>query len=233
MNEYLILIYSMNIAILFSGRIIGFETTLPLYHEHIFKNNNVHIFIAHNSYNKEDLEAIQKNYSNVHIISELYVIPDDYKYVYSQSQVDPKGYYFLSMWYNRNKACEMMNKYSIDNNIDFDCVISARLDALVESYKLSEIHEGILYVPSDNHFGGLNDHIAIGTMNTINTYCNCYNFLSTVRSSYDRNIRADDKNTNPENILNNYINTTKLTLKKIPLNYYLLKDRHIHNKDRR
>lgn len=214
----------MNIAILFSGRIIGFQRSLPLYEKHIFKNNNVHIFIAQNSYNKEELDSIKKHHSNIHIISELYLIPDDYKNVYSHPNADPNGYYFLSMWYNRNKAYEMMKTYSIDNNIHFDCVISARLDLLIDSCELTNIEEGVLYVPHEYHYGGLNDQIAFGTMNTMNIYCSLYNNVL--------NIKKPDIN-GPERILNAYIHTTGLSIKHIPVNYNLLNGRHIHNKDRR
>jgi hypothetical protein len=210
----------MNIAVLFSGRIYGFEESILLYKEHIFKGNNIHIFIAHNSYNTEDL-SILSNYENIHVKSELFNMPDNPPVKYSHENVDPNGYYFLSMWYHRNIAYKMMKEYTIKNNITFDCVISGRTDMIIyNSLELTMPLENTLYIPSHSHYNGLNDQFSYGTMKTMEIYCDLYNKISS------------DSQSNPETYLKSYINSTDLIVNMINIEYDLMRGRHRYNSQR-
>ena len=210
----------MNIAVLFSGRIYGFEQSILLYKEHIFKGNNVQIFIAHNAHNTEDL-SVFSNDENIHVKSELFKMPDNPPVKYSHEIVDPNGYYFLSMWYHRNIAYEMMKEYAIKNNITFDCVISGRTDMIIyNTLELTMPLENTLYIPSHSHYDGLNDQFAYGTMKTMEIYCDLYRKISTVPQR------------NPELQLKSYINSTDLIIMTIELKYELMRGRHRYNSQR-
>lgn len=211
----------MNIAILFSGRIFGFSESIEKYKEYLFGNNLVHIFIGHNSYNTEDLSILDK-YDNVHVISKLYEIPEERPIIYSHSRVDPRGYYILSMWYHRCIAYEMMKEYSIHNNIKFDVVISARSDSIVCSGINLEIPDkNTIYIPDHSDYGGLNDQFAYGNMDSMEIYCKLY-----------KNINGETPPM-PEILLDNYIKSRNINIKRIKLNYYLCNNRHIYNKERK
>lgn len=207
----------MNIAILFSGRIFGYEKTIESYKEHIYKENT-HIFIAHNAYNPEDLSIFNSS-KNIHVTSELYVMPESPPIRYSNPGTDPNGYYLSSMWYNRNLAYKMMKEFSLKNNIKFDIVISARLDALIKSPLITPVEENTIYIPNNEDHGGLNDQFAYGTMDIMEVYCNLYNNVKTVTPG-------------PETLLKDYIKTTGINIKRIDLVYQLLGDRHLYNNER-
>lgn len=210
----------MNIAILFSGRIIGFSESIEKYKEFILADNTVHIFIGHNSYNTEDLTVLNA-YKNIHIVSKLYEMPDERPIIYSRWPVDPRGYYLSSMWYHRCLAYEMMKEYSINNNISFDVVISARTDSIITSkFNIDPPDENTLYIPNHSDYHGVNDQFAYGTMDSMEVYCNLY-----------KNVKMETSG--PEILLKDYLKSTNLNIKRIQLLYYLCNNRHIYNKERR
>ena len=198
----------MNIAILFSDKISGFQRSIQKYREYIFENNPVHIFIAHNSCNNEDLSFL-KAYANVHAFSGVYKMPDDGPITYLESYSDPTGYYLSSMWYHRYLAYKIMKDYSIINNVKFDIVISATTGLIITStFNIYLPHENTIYIPNNSDYDGINDKFAYGSMNSMEIYCNLYKNVKT-------------RTRRPEILLNDYLMSTGININRIELNYYL------------
>ena len=208
----------MKVAVLFVGRIFGFEKTIPYYLNGLFGDADVDIFVAHNAYNKEDIDLLKSMSEKIHATSELYELPGDPP-IKGTHPTDPRGYYNNSKWYNLHKVYTMMKDYSETNSVHYDCVVVGRTDAEVFHLKINPVcKENTLYIPNFCDCGGIHDQMAWGKMEVMKIYCDLYTKVNTKSIG--------------EIILKEYLNTTTLTIQRVDFTFKLMPGRHIHNPER-
>jgi len=208
----------MKVAVLFSGRIFGFIKTVPYYLDGLFGDAEVDIFVAHNAYNKEDVELLKSISNKIYVSSELFVLPDDPP-IKGSHPTDPRAYYNNSSWFNKYKAYQIMKAYSEANSIHYDCIFVGRTDAEILDMKINPTcKKNTVYIPNFCDGVGIHDQIAYGDMEAMKIYCDLYTKMNTQSLV--------------EIVLKEYLNTTTLNIERINFTFTLMSGRHIHNPER-
>lgn len=107
----------------------------------------------------------------------------------------------VCMFINRNRLFTAFKEYCKENCIHYDFIVVYRCDILTLypiDFTSFSSDDDILYIPNINHSGGLNDFLAIGTMNSIEKYCNLILY-------YDKILSITDRRDSNETILYNYL----------------------------
>lgn len=177
---------------------------------------NIDIFASLNEdYNEKfikDINPLKYNF-------EKYILPDKYTNVtFSHESTKPQN--MCSMFYHNKKAFELIEAYSIDNNINYDIIIKFRPDFMVDNLPLiCKIDTNSVYTPNHSIFGwpGINDMMAFGDYNSMKIYSNCYDYIDTY---INNNIRF-----HPETILRHHLDTNLININEIDYQYSLDPDR--------
>lgn len=208
----------MKIAILFSGRISCFQRSYPNIMENIVQGNDVDFFI---SYSK-DIDINETN-AFLETFEPKAFMESDEKYFY----VNPiyhssrnKWENVMCMYLNRKNVKTLFKKYMEDHQIEYDLVLSYRVDYWIHSklnlqQLVNKSNEGFLSIPAGNNYQGLNDQMAIGNMNTIIQYLSVYDALPHLLQRFGT--------LNPEIILQNYVKLKKIKLFRFPLETKILR----------
>lgn len=76
----------------------------------------------------------------------------------------------LSMFYHNAMATRMI----VESGVPYDCVVKYRPDIvrkdLPDAMAAPDLQHGVLYFPDCNHWGGMNDQVAWGTLPTMIAY---------------------------------------------------------------
>jgi len=201
------------IAIYFSGRIKSYQ------------NNIDNLINIKNKYNPVFFISINENEESEDIkkFCGIFNITDKQKYfeklneptfLHKYPKRDEVVYYnTYSMWYHNNKAYELIEQYSKDNNIQFNIVLKYRADIKVP--KLIEFEnplDNTIYIPEGNDWvDGLNNDMAYGNMDVMKK------FSSLVNSIED--ICKKGVIFHPETIFKTYINDLNIIIKRFPYSY--------------
>lgn len=202
----------MKIAILFSGRILGFEKSYQNIMNNIVQGNEVDFFI---SYPKDsdinEMNAFLERFEP----KEFMKSDEEYffvKHVYRKTR--GSWHNVMCMYLNRKNVIELFKKYVEENDINYDLVISYRIDYWIHSkLNLQELvnksKEGFLCIPDGNDYFGINDQMAICNMNMMIEYMSVYNSLEYLLDRY--------KLLDPEVLLKRYIEYKKMKVFRFPL----------------
>ena len=176
----------MKIAILVNGRIRGFDKCYESIFKNVIKDHDVDIFLGHNSKNKDDdLVLFQKIYSekakHIEIIdSDIDIDHYEKKYPHNCSKV-LNGHNMIYQYYCLYEAFQIMEKYSKDNDVNYDVVIYLRVDfnfiTPIPEDLLKECKANTVYVPNFNDHTGLTDCFALGNFATMKKYCSSMSYL--------------------------------------------------------
>ncbi len=171
-----------HIAVLISGRLkCHEECLLPQLRTFLIHNQEVWIdvFLAINDAKEKELEYTRM--MDVPFISgincENFECPESYLN-HPRKNKETNAYNCLSMFYNNKKVFKMMTDFALENNINYDIVLKYRPDISnnprLPLYKNVEIKENTIYIPDKYHWGGINDQIAFGDLESMQKYCNVF-----------------------------------------------------------
>lgn len=110
-----------------------------------------------------------------------------------------------SMYYSIYKANELKKDWENKNNIKFDVVYRIRSDIeLLNEHDLPRktIQPNTLYVPANDHHGGLNDQFAFGDSPSMDLYSSCFLNIKNIKDEF-----GSANPHNSESLLIKYITT--------------------------
>jgi len=238
----------MKIALCFSGAIRDFDTCIASIKKYLIQDCDTDIFlhlwefksdndINHNfkwrkdTCSKDRIIKLLKpksyvidNYDNDwenKIISESGINTEKFK-----TDADKNyGYNCCSMYYKIRECFKLAEKYSQENNINYDLYIRARLDFIWEDYiKWDEFMPNKLYLIKDRYATQskivTNDKFFAGSYDIMKNMCNIFNYL---KSYQDKNIQIEGQTINNRHILANKFDYTFIGHKNT---YYKCMGRH-------
>jgi hypothetical protein len=205
----------MRVAILFSGRINNNIDKYNNYINKLVQNNSVDLFVCHSKTDRKDIITdFIELYKPKKIIenNETFIDLTDYPRVYGT-----RIYNVLYMFENRLTLFKTFNDYVIENNVDYDIIISTRADIwlynTIDFGSLKNfVDNEMLCIPNTKlDSGGINDQMAIGNYNTISIYLQLYtSFFDILKSGVILH---------PETILANYLNSIKQNIMRFEIDY--------------
>jgi hypothetical protein len=159
----------MKIAILFSGRIYKYKENYENIMKCIGQGHDVDFFLSSSPELNEDIEDFRKLYNPVSIIHEPIIYNDITGYKKWDSV---NGHNVMCMYINRKRVVNALKLHIFDTGIVYDWVISTRLDtyndALMDYSQFNR--PNTLYIPEGYDWGGMNDQMAIGKIDTMDLY---------------------------------------------------------------
>ena len=175
----------MRIAILFTGRVKGFENCEEKFKQFILESiktqgHTYDIFLSHNKMNKEDnVETFVKNYNVVAWNSKFLDLSWIEKNVIIPEQYEHICYNSLFMFYHWNDVFEIMETYSKEKNINYDLIMYARADMIPEKPLLlpTVYNDKIVYTTKRANTNLLNDQFIIGNFYTMKEIMSIFNYL--------------------------------------------------------
>jgi hypothetical protein len=208
----------MHIALLIYGRINQFRDNYVNIFNRIGKEHVVDVFLSSdNSINSELNEFIElykpKKYCNDkikhHSKLRTYLSLEKHKINY-------QGIYNIECHYiNKKRVFSLLESYSTEASISYDCVISTRIDLdFLTPFNLINPLDNTIYIPNHYDFvqNGINDQIAYGNMNTMSKYMNIYD---TIFYLLDNNLTIP----HPETMTLSNIHYHNLNVVRVPISY--------------
>jgi len=195
----------MKVAILFAGRITGYEKVIHRIKDMV-KMYNMKAYCSLNE--PENSEYIDKFRMDLGIESknmniEETVYPsnlDSYNWMRGTKYNN-----VYSMFYHENKAFSLLERDAKINNIHYDCILYYRADMKAyDKLILQRPRENTVYIPSDKDYHGINDRMAYGDFTTMKKYCSLINSFDDLCSNLT--------NINPEKVLKLYLDKSQLSI---------------------
>ncbi len=221
----------MKLAVFLSGRITRYEDCImPILEQCPY---DVDLFISINSveceYNTNMKHNLQKWLRDCCIEPFSMPVPwnHNHPHNYGYQRIDTTyiPYNQMSMFYNDYKCIQMIETYSRNHNVHYDCVMKLRADMFAFEWPdLSDVKEDeeCLYsvVPQMSFIShGLfpveivSDAWVWGTMNTMRIYCNTYEFVKFMLNEQNGNYYINFEDCVTDNV---YYNALPVIYKKMP-----------------
>jgi hypothetical protein len=201
----------MKIAILYSGRVLNWDDYYKNLQHYIVKGHDVDFFFFHNKNQDEDLTGFIELYKPKIVMDEE---------ILAQYSVTPMNMSGMYMFYSRNAIFKAFKQYVLENNCQYDFVCSYRLDLLT----LCDIHfetlihnDQVVNIPNIAHSGGINDFMAIGSMNAMEKYC-------SLAENYETLLTATRNTGSNEFMLLTYLESIHLRVNFYPFRCLLRDD---------
>lgn len=201
----------MKIALCFSGHFRNFNYSVGNIKSFIIRpllsnNHHVDIFCSFWDTNGFREESFGNNITDINIIKTIIdpKILDFEKFnanSFNQYRSDQyleypnlccinTSYDASSMWYKVNRCFQLMNQYSIENNIKYDIIFRLRPDIIYTkpidiNIILNAKYDNKLYMPIwhkkyENVTCQMMDHFSFGNYQTMSIYMNTYNVINNV-----------------------------------------------------
>lgn len=191
----------INLAIFISGRLNNYNTCLIPILEHLRKQNlyNIKVFLSINAKLKE--QNVINDLGDM--IGYYYVQPFFYEKDWTENRLKHNRKYMgsynqLSCFFNDLNNFKQIEKYEIDNNIEFDVICKLRADIIFYNlnnviFHKDDINELILnninlecpisaYQLSPPF---ISDAICFGNKKSMELYCNTYNYIKEKDIEYN------------------------------------------------
>lgn len=170
----------MKIAVLFSGRIFKFGNHYNNIMENIVQGHDADFFLSHSPELDEDLESFCEIYQPIATSNDPIPEFDFTKYPNYPGSVTHRRN-VICMFYNRRRVFNLLDTHIKTNNIEYDCIVSYRLDLFSYNKIDYNIQSNILYIPEgSDHYGGINDQVAYGTYEPMKKYMNPINHIDDI-----------------------------------------------------
>lgn len=196
----------MKIALLYFGRLDRYRDIFENMKENIFQDKDVDIFISHSPILNEDMQGFVDLYKPIAYVDE----PMDVEGRLNEN------YNTTCHCINKMRVFELMEKYCLEKNIEYDIIMAYRPDNYAyeklnyEQFDVS--NKNTIYIPSDgDHCGGINDQIAIGNKYSMKKYMNIYNNLLTLLDN--------GCNFHPETLFRRHVEAMGLEVRRFNYNY--------------
>ena len=168
-----------NIAILFAGRVKAYKPGSYLSYKKFIeqplldKGYTPHVFLSHNNRNTDvDLEDFKNSYNVKGFENTRFDDINTYCHIPIQETTKPQ--YAYPMFFHIYRAFLLLEKYSIENTINFEAVLYMRADEeFLEPLELNidTLADNTIYIPSGNDYrGGVNDQFAYGKTEAMKKY---------------------------------------------------------------
>jgi hypothetical protein len=198
----------MKIAILYSGRILDYDTYYNNLQKYIVKDNDVDFFLSHSKELGEDLTEFINLYKPKLVIDETI----DYH------GPPPPHYNGMCMFYNRHRIFQAFKTFCQENAVQYDIVMVYRLDVFALSEinfdGMNQLDDNTIYVPNIRYSQGVNDFIAIGNMNSIQKYCDLFAY-------YQQLLQISGNSSSNELLLKLYLHGIHMKIILFPYNCLL------------
>jgi len=218
LKECIINYINMHIALLIYGRINQFRDNYVTLFNHIGKEHTIDVFLssddALNSELNEFIELYKpKRYCNDKIKHEgklkTYASWD-------KNVTHNKAIYNVECHYiNKKRVFTLLESYSSEASVSYDCVISTRIDLeFLTPFNLINPLDNTIYIPNQCDFVqyGINDQVAYGNMNTMSKYMNIYD---TIFFLLDNNLTVPHS----EKMTFSNIQYHNLNVVRVPISY--------------
>lgn len=146
---------------------------------------------------------------------DTYTIPDEWYFVDKSKKW--LNYNTCSMFYHNYKAYNLLMEQNKELNVVIklrsDCTINSNVKDVINKY--FPLEENTIYVPTSwwyGEYGGMNDQIAFGTVNSMQIYCNVYNNI------YEY-INKQNVVFHPESLLKYHLIKNNISIVQIELHY--------------
>jgi hypothetical protein len=197
----------LKVAILFSGRINGYESVLSKLQEIKNRYNPTYYCSLnepeYNEYIDKFCKLFDISRDRINIESTPY--PDFLNDV--KGYGDNKQKHTYSMFYHENKAFSLIEKDITENKKQFHCVLYFRADMdSPDILNLQVPNPDTIYIPNGHNYQdntGINDRAAYGTYESMKKYCNV---IHTLKSAENMN------NINAEIILRRYLESQSIKI---------------------
>lgn len=156
----------MKIAILYSGRVLNYDTYYKNFQKYIVQDHDVDIFFFHNKNQNEDITGF------IDLYKPKIVIDEDIEYDHDIIPANISGMY---MFYSRYFIFKAFKQYVSDNNCNYDYVCSCRLDILplhIVQFETLIHDDNTVNIPNLANSAGCNDLMAIGSIVAMEKYFN-------------------------------------------------------------
>jgi hypothetical protein len=202
----------MRIAVLFSGRLNGYEHSYKNILDNIVQGNQVDFFI---SYCKNSPQELLDGFLNK--FKPVAWMESDEQYFDMTSYPHPthvgvkSRHNMMCMFLNRSNVYKLYDNYKTVNNIKYDLVCSSRLDFVIHSKLDLSMMIKSLCIPAECDYNGINDRFACGNEEVMKDYMLCYDSLQKL---------FDTGGTpHPETALCEYLKYKNLTPYRIKVGY--------------
>ena len=205
----------MKIAILFSGRIFKFGNHYNNIMENIVQDHDADIFLSHSPELDEDLDAFCDLYNPVALINDPIPEYDFTMYpLHIYSNTNRRNCF--SMYYNRLRVFNLLDDHIKKTGIQYDCILSYRLDLFSYNKIDYNIQPNTLYIPQGSDWcNGINDQVAYGNYEPMKAYMSVFNNIYNILNS---GCPFHPELINSENILLNNI-----SIERVPFNYDIIR----------
>lgn len=206
----------MKIAVLFAGRVHGFEECVESQKTYVFQDHDVDVFLAHNMENThDDLELFRRSYQ-VDYIRTIKVDTHEYERY-------PLDLYHGTPTLNciRMFGCMYEAYRMIPDPYIYDIVVYMRADQLFKGpIEFQTPRPNTVYIPNvdQDHAGGLNDQFAYGTPESMKLYCSTIKRIHTIMNTKLERIH-------PERLNRISTELAGLTVVRFELSYTLARNR--------
>jgi hypothetical protein len=214
---------NLKVAIIFSGRIKGYENVKDKV-LHIKNKYNATVFCSLNKKNKSEYI---NNFCNTFDIRdhqlnlELTNTPEWIMKLDKREETSYEGTY--SMFYHTRKAFDLITTYQQSNKMHFDCVIFFRADIDGEDeLSIKAPNDNTIYIPEGEDYGGICGIIAYGSYKSMDKYSNLVNCIDYI-------CKKQNVVYHPETMLKQHLLNESLVIERFPYKYKLHHSRKEHN----
>lgn len=213
----------MKVAIIFSGRVKGFSDItdqLKQLKETYQAAGECDFYVSCGSH-KESYDSFIKEFDIPQSNCFWGVVPIPREFKNLNKATETKIENCSSMFYHNKKAFELIKNskkaYDVVLKYRADIDLSPSLKFLTFKETTNIIEQNTVYIPKGNDFGGVNDQIAYGDLDSMEKYCKTFDNILK--------ICADGHRFHPETLLFRNLERERVTIARFNFNWTLVKTR--------
>lgn len=211
------------IAILLSGRINSFPRQYQNFKETFLHTGyDVDLFVSHPpGYSSSYIQSFIELYRPVKIKESDERIIDVSGYKKNPYTIIKN---MMCMFLNRKYLYEMLTNYILENNIEYECIISSRCDLWSHDTKwlslsidevIRSVKNDVILIPTEaDHGGGINDQLCIMNLKNAGIYMNIYD--NTLNLLNNKHVIV-----HPETLLREHLHYNGVNVQRFKMHYTL------------
>lgn len=200
----------MRIAVLVYGRLHRCVEHYTNIVESIGRQNDIDFFLSSDNSSESLLHDFLRIYRPIVYTNS----PIHYDYNLANYPGKPPETNIHSMtchFINKNRVFVLFEEYAHREHIQYDCVISLRVDlAFQTGFVLNALEENTIYIPHGSDWGGINDQVAYGNVDVMKTY-NSINAIDLLEKQCSI--------PHPERLYKAHIDSHMLRVVRVPIQY--------------